>query len=141
MPAGIEPPDPLGAGLLAGGAGPDDRDPAPAAVAADLTCPPDDAPADLARGGSGGAAGPVPAPPVWTALRARPPAAAVPVPAAGAGLPSTQLAGVPWLGGSRSGGASLADAVPADAPHARARPAAAAPALVPVASPAPAAPA
>lgn len=35
--------------------------------------------------------------------------------------PLAQLVGVPWLAGSRSGGASLADAVPAEAPQALAR--------------------
>src|SRR5262249_48228623 len=59
-------------------------------------------------------------------------------PVCAGGPPLAQPAGVCWLGGSRNGGASLEEALPADAPQALARPLAPVSAALPAASRAPA---
>jgi hypothetical protein len=76
------------------------------------------APADLTAGGSGGADDPLPDPlPARAAGRDRAPEVVVPP----AGVMFGHPAAPGLLPGNRSGGASLADAVPADAPQALAR--------------------
>src|SRR5215470_2139185 len=72
------------------------------------------APADLTAGGSAGAGDPFPVPPPARAAgRARVPDVVLPD-----GVMLGHPAAPGLLAGNRSGGASLADAVPADAPHA-----------------------
>src|SRR5262249_36527261 len=104
-------------------------------AAAPLARPPaedaDDVPAVLASGGSGGGDA-VPLPPDGPRTSPDRPGDAD-LPAAGeaaGGPPVAQPGRAAWVGGNRSGGASLAEPVPADAPHALAR--AVTPAAAPV---------